>query len=752
MPTPRTTDATRPHAPPARGFVVLVVLVVLAILSAVVVSQFAVATSNAAVAGRNADDARARALAESCLTMMQGYVDRFLGSPVPDGRDFDALLDDDNTPATISGREFLPPANTGETTVLMPKGLTGDADLLQRHRWLLIPRDVGSERGACLVRFDDNSDDTLPLAALPAGNDDDLGEGANRAATDTSENPYKDRDRAIFLTAVGLFPYLTTTDAEDAFDAAHARVTLRRLSSTSTSGVPTIHAGGTIDGIKGSLCSASVGTISRVTGSGKVFFPKGGCGCGQMIADTAPVVSAACTSSLPLPPDCACAAVTARAAPFDAAALTARLNAQRPPSTSAAGDWLAAAQPAFLMRNQNFGPAPRPGSAPSLVNISADDLGADMRSCKLLFTNVGEVFVWDVTEPGCSKVDDRTDSPVPRPCTTWNPTGPDLATCSDGPVPGTKGPTTRCWRRIHSGGGAWQPNSGADIANVGNGVARRWGAAVGATTAPAYLCGDPTPPLSSCATCNGAGSPATFASGTWTLNNLDDADLPVPSYLFVENTAASAQTTVTFKSSNSMPHVTLVGNAGFTFSEPPKICGVGCDCSAVTSSFGSGSDDCEMSDPIVRTLAPEQCAAVTAFGDCKVTSGTGGSSFFVGDVRCGIIDDDARDLCYIGDVAAMSADPARECTGDVRECDTGSGFCQSDDMGVVGNVYAAMSINIVGESTFRGVIASEQSFCSDGDIRLDGAIVVGRNTGFKGEPVLAGVGSTSLRAMIETAW
>jgi hypothetical protein len=677
---------------------------------------------------------------------------------VPDGLDLDALLDDDNTPATISGREFLPPANTGEEAVLLPKGLTGDADFLQRHRWLLIPRDVGSERGACLVRFDDNSDDTLPVASLPTGNVDDPGEGTNRAATDTSENPYKDRDRAIFLTAVGLFPYLTTTDAEDAFDAAHARVTLRRLSSTSTSGVPTIHAGGTIDGIKGSLCSASVGTISRATGSGKAFFPKGGCGCGQMIAETAPVVSAACTSSLPLPPACTCAAVTARAAPFDAAALTARLNAQRPPSSA---DWAAAAQPSFLMRNENFGPAPRPGSAPSLVNVSADDLGADMRSCKLLFTNAGEVFVWDVTEPGCSKVDDRTDSPVPHPCTTWGSTGPDLATCSDGLVPGTKGPTTRCWRRIHTGGGDWRPNRDIDIPGVA--TPSRWTAAPGT---PGYLCGAPENPadpaaLGSCSNCTASSGTASAhfdSNRRWHLRDLDDREFPVPSYVLIQNELSAGtplrdiKSEVSFRDANSMPHITLVSDTGVRFVEPPRLCGVGCDCSAVTSSFGSGGTSCDRSDDTVRTLAAERCSAISAFGDCAVTSGSGGAVFFVGDVRCGIVDDATPGLCYIGDVAAMSADPARACEGSVRECTTGSGFCQADAMGVVGDVYSAMSINVVGDSLFTGVIASEQSFCSEGDIRLDGAIVVGTNAGFKGEPVLAGVGSTSLRAMIETAW
>ena len=199
------------HPVRARGFVVLIILMVLAILSAVVVSQFSVVTNNTTIGIRSADDAKARTLAEGCLTMLQAYADADLGSPIPTGKDFDQVLNPDDS-ATISGNdEFLPATRTGESVVTVPKGLTGADDFVQRHRWLLIPQPVGSARGACLVRFDDNSDETLPLTSLPVGTVDDPGEGL--LAPSGTDIPFKDRDRAIYLSAIGIFPFLSTTPA-----------------------------------------------------------------------------------------------------------------------------------------------------------------------------------------------------------------------------------------------------------------------------------------------------------------------------------------------------------------------------------------------------------------------------------------------------------------------------------------------------------------------------------------------------------
>jgi hypothetical protein len=734
----------------SHGFVVLVVLVVLAILSAVVVSQFSVVTSNTVLAVRSADDAQARALAEGCLTMMQEYAEQFLGTPVPLGLDFDGLLNPDTADIT---KAFLPPVDTVATgdlanvAVLLPKGLSGTADFLQRHRWLLVPRDSGDRRGACLVRFDDNSDDGLPGTTLPAGVVDDADEGPG-APNNGRDNAFKDRDRAIYLTAIGLFPYLPATAAADAYAAAHGRVTLRRLFSTgAVTGQPAIVAGGDVAGMKGVLCSPGAGVVAATTGvfkSGK-FFSKGGCGCGQMTAGTTPTAPASCLSFSPLPPGCdasSCAPVGVGASTFDTGALTARLAALRPGE-----DWTLAGTD-FALANVSFAPAPDPGSAATPVNIGGDDLGAGERSCKLLFDAAGSVFVWDANEPGCENV--TTDAK--RPCAEW--TGPGAGSLPPSPTPCTAPSETKCWRRIHSAtpSSDWKPDRSADIPNV-NGT-RRWDAAVGTA---GYLCGG----AGSCTSCNGAVVAASFSSSSWSFAEPDDDRLPTPAYLIV---ASTGPTDVAGPGNGPADplRATFVTAGPLVLGGDLSLCGVGCDCSGLSASFGASTGFlCAQDDADVARLAREECTALRGRETCTLGSPSN-KSILVGDVRCGTTTLDGGDnVCLVGDVAAMSAasPPCRSSAGD--ECPTDVHLCLTKLEGIVGDVFSATSAYIEGGSSssttsiVTGTIAAAASYCSKDNVLLNGNIVVGGNVGFKGSPIILAAGggvAASLRAMVETAW
>ncbi len=740
-----TSQQETAEAPARRGMVVLIVLVVLAILSAVVVSQFSVVTSNSALAIRSADDAKARALAESCLTLLQTYVDRFVASSSSGGQDFDTLLNPDNNTTNINGQEFLPPAGTGEPRVFLPKGLTGSDDFMQRHAWRLVPRAVGSERGACLLRFDDNSDETLPASALPTGIGDDADEGAGA----TTENVYKDRDRAIYMTAIGLFPFLPATTADDAYGAAHARVTLRRLYGNSATGVPTIHAGNDISGIKGALCSNGVAILTAGVAQFKAAFGNDdGCGCGQIVSAETLSAPPACTGV----PSCPCAPTSVSIIPpasFDTAGLQSRLATFRPPSSAPApGDWATGAQAHFVFANQSFGPPPRTGTPAPLVNVGGNDLGTDERSCKLFFDSAGSIFVWDRDEPGC---DNYTANPVERPCTAdWTGAGAGTfsGTC-------TAAGTTKCWRRVHSGGGAWSPDKTV-IPNVAS-PARRWEAAPGTND---YLCGNAT----SCSNCNGGPSGVRFTpggsagTGAWSFDNLTNTKVPSPSYFLVENSPSSAPTVVNSAGSNSeLLKVSFVAAGDVSLDARPLLCGVGCDCSGITASFGNS--DCTLTHAPTATAAAGQCSAVRAFGTCKVSAASGNSSTVVGQVRCGAVDVDDASLCLIGGVASMSTDPAAECGEPPdKSCLTPVHMCLADVVGLIGDVYSATSAVVRSPNnytTLTGTVAAEASLCTYENMRIDGAIVVGQNVGFKDFPIISSAASvtvSALRAMVETAW
>ena len=744
----RVSTASVSRAPQG-GFVMLFVLVVLAILSAVIVAQVPVVVNNTTIGVRSSEDTKARDLAEGCLAMLQTYVDADLGSPIPAGKDFDQVLNPNDSTA-IDGDEFIPSQRAGETPVLLPAGLTGSDDFLQRHRWLLIPQPVGTSRGACLVRFDDNSDETRPLSVLPAGIADDADEGVNAAST--TDIPFKDRDRAIYLSAIGLFPFLSGTTAANAYAQAHARVTLRRLYSTGgAGGSPTILAGGDVSGIKGALCSGGIGSMSKTAGAfknaGEVV---SGCGCGAMIAESTPTVPSSCA-----PTDtCPCAPVSASPAPFDTAALTTALNNATPP-----GSW-AATNANFVFENQSFGPAPPTGAPAPLVNLGALDLGT-AASCKLHYSSKGEVFVWDRNDipNGCHNYN---SNPVERPC-DWNSVGPVLPTalgttasavCAAG--------QTRCWKRVHNGGAAsdWKPDKAVAIPNV---VVpdRKWGATPGAGD---YLCGEAT----GCSGCTGASAPfaGTFADDKWAFGTaaagIMDKDIPGPAYLAIENLAVTSATTLN-RSGNatSLLRASFITNGAFDINQETGLCGVGCDCSSILVPI-TPLTSCAL--PGVATLAAQNCSVVRVLGKCS-TGSAANDATIVGDYRCGTIDDnDDNDDngCFIGNLAAMSDDPAAACDNDSSgSCSSGSGaahFCWKQTARVVGDVYSQTSFKVVKDSTFTGTVTARESFCGVQNVQVFGNIVVGLNVGFKGSSVIissagtGGASSVALRAMVETAW
>lgn len=216
---------TRPAAP--RGFALVVVVVLLAVLGIAVAVQLDAAKGHVSEAARHRQEAQARGVAETCLDFALAQARGYMLSSTPPPADFDPILDPDLDP--LSNDNFIPPASSvagvDSAVVFLPSTSTSE---LRRYRYFAFP---DTETG-CLVRFDDNSDDASPDMPLAAtSNSAGVGEGPDAGVR--REVIHRDRDRAIIATAIGLFPVRALTPPDDAYNRARARVALRRYLETS---------------------------------------------------------------------------------------------------------------------------------------------------------------------------------------------------------------------------------------------------------------------------------------------------------------------------------------------------------------------------------------------------------------------------------------------------------------------------------------------------------------------------------------
>ncbi|HEY1101370.1 MAG TPA: hypothetical protein VGF99_20700, partial [Myxococcota bacterium] len=203
---------------------------------------------------RGREESAARAIAESCADRMFAYSTSYIkeiaaGEAQPPA-DFDRLLDPDGIGG--NGDDYLPP---GTATTTVPPG---SASAFHRFRVLRL------DGGACLVRFDDNSDDWHPgLGDRSTGNNTII-EGP--AAADDVAN--RDRDRSIWVAVIGVYPAFDTTPDSELWLRAHARVSIRRF--LETAGGPAVWAGDRITITDGSTAICGLGgmrsdTVTRGT-------------------------------------------------------------------------------------------------------------------------------------------------------------------------------------------------------------------------------------------------------------------------------------------------------------------------------------------------------------------------------------------------------------------------------------------------------------------------------------------------------
>jgi len=268
---------TRPARRP-RGFLLVVVAALAALAGVMAMGQWNIATSVARTGTNLSNNSVATSIAAACLERYLRYakdgVDRN-GWP-----DFDELLDPDES-ATPDANDFIPPTAQCDLGVTyVPKSMAAAAEPRQGlHRYCAIRVD----QGACLIRYDDNSDDGKTGAVLGPATDADEGGGAVGG-----DNPRKDVDYSVIVTAIGLYPAKTTNPVDELYERAEARSTKRALIQievqASPTGWPSVHAKDTLTLLDGpgngnyAYRSCGAGGVSAgnlVTGEAQ-----DGCTCG----------------------------------------------------------------------------------------------------------------------------------------------------------------------------------------------------------------------------------------------------------------------------------------------------------------------------------------------------------------------------------------------------------------------------------------------------------------------------------------
>jgi hypothetical protein len=228
-----------------RGFALVVIVIVGVAVVAIAIAVVSTAGSTRMLSTKTASFEHAQAIAEAGLERAAAYAKAVVRTE----RDFDRLLDPNldidcvAPPADLSTSEWGVPRylGSGVTTVSFPAG--------SERRFKLVP----FNDGAYLTRFDDDDDDRAFNFELGSYTSNNLGASINclegplvpdpanplvplSAGAANGTNPFRDCNRGIWLTVIGIFP------GTDPAEVTH-RVTLRRFISSNERGpVPIVAA------------------------------------------------------------------------------------------------------------------------------------------------------------------------------------------------------------------------------------------------------------------------------------------------------------------------------------------------------------------------------------------------------------------------------------------------------------------------------------------------------------------------------
>ncbi|MBM4280083.1 MAG: hypothetical protein FJ137_04805 [Deltaproteobacteria bacterium] len=235
-----------------RGFALLIVMV-LSVAMVVVAMAIVETAGHQEVASIHGEGAElARVLAESGLARADAWAIQTLKTN--GSVDFDRVLDPEqdadctslaSTPFNLSTSGSTPRAGL---TTFLPRFSDSGADVVEfpagsGRRWRRVPAD----RGAYLVRYEDNADDSItPGGDWSPRTGNNLGISNCTEGPAGAENLARDRDGAIWANVIGLYP------GTNPVTAVH-RVLLRKLIRVpaSSPGGPAFHVGGNLDNVEG---------------------------------------------------------------------------------------------------------------------------------------------------------------------------------------------------------------------------------------------------------------------------------------------------------------------------------------------------------------------------------------------------------------------------------------------------------------------------------------------------------------------
>jgi hypothetical protein len=701
----------------SRGFILVVVLIGVLAVSVAVLIQLDTASSTQITSLRQNEAAWARAYAEQCLDLGNRVANAYLTNT--GAIDFDCLLDSGGAGCDgVNDNDHVPQAADmpGSTVVYIPKAeaLSPPARRAQ-HRFRYMPIDAGG----CFLRFDDNTDEFLTAATF-APLTDNTGAGEEGPALGR-EVLHRDRDRTIFITAIGVHPRLGATPA-DHYEAGHSRVTLRRAFGTALSARDAIAAGGGVT-VEQNAEICGNGSISAGAAS-NLDLGVTGCMCGDMNADT-------CVGTCPLP-----GCTPAQCTTCSDNTPSANPSPATPPTVTVPTVGLTPGALALESFAKDVG---------GTTNLGANGV------CEFWFKGggVGEIFYWDHEDAGNS-CDSYTTDPVERPCSVWDvSTDPATPTCVAGETP--------CWKLAGRYDGTdVAPGKAATLINSSP-TRNSWDVEArfnGVSNTPwSAFCGG-------CAACGGNTGTVTYddASDAFLLEDTwDNDDFPTPAYVYVENPAGNDlffggnEGNNTWGASGPLK-ITWITNQGVDFdsSGGRHLCGAECDCSGLVN---IGAFTCDITEPQLPPASERECAVVRARGRCDLDNG---NDRYFGALQCNEVIADSSDPCVAGDIIAQGPGPGtHDCSsgGSPAFCTTTS-ICFNNNGNVIGDLTSDGSICMKNGGVVNGDIATTDGFFARNNTTINGTITaeddvhIGNNTRINPP----GGGSPNLFRFIEAPW
>lgn len=253
-----------------RGFALVIVVICSVAMVAIAVALAFTSGANRIVSVKGSAIDQSETIALAGMERAVAYAERVADVE----RDFDLLLDPDldancatDVAAQVSPQSAL---DASGNPYGVPRFSDGSNESYEGRRY----KKVAFNEGAYLIRYDDDDDDREDSTLLAPFTGNRPNSGCTEGTTFGDNNPFRDRNRAVWITVIGIYP------GADPAKARH-RTSLRRYHiSTGSLPGPAIFINGNID-IDGALDFCS--NIGDIAAGGSMDLG-GGKACGHPVA------------------------------------------------------------------------------------------------------------------------------------------------------------------------------------------------------------------------------------------------------------------------------------------------------------------------------------------------------------------------------------------------------------------------------------------------------------------------------------